>query len=260
MRALPTKKRGCSMPLSPGEGKGYMNATQAARLMGITPRHVYRLIENGHLIARHKNKRRLEIALIDIESWIETHPREVDPLEQFQQMLERIGTLENQFHAFKASTEEELAVLREEIQRGDLPEALNHLLAVLSRFPEQEYQQEKEEKDNDRSIPSLSRLRIDLQERIRRSLSALERRQLPSGTVTIASFAKRHRVKPRTALGHCKKNQVFTKYCRPKAKILKHEWWLTPEQQELLIRYWKQQKFPYEECLQCPHEIKAYTE
>jgi len=48
------------MPSFPGEGKGYVNATQAARLMGITARHVYRLIENGYLVARHKNKRRLE--------------------------------------------------------------------------------------------------------------------------------------------------------------------------------------------------------
>ncbi len=252
------------MPLSPGEGKGYVNATQAARLMGITARHVYRLIENGYLVARHKNRRRLEIALVDIEAWIEAHPREVDPFEQLeglqeqlQQAFKRVDALETQFNAFKASTQEELAALRGEIQRGDLQEALNHLLAVLSQFSEQEYQQEKEEKDSNGSILSLSRSHIDLQERIRRSLSALERRQLPSGTVTVASFAIKHGVKPRTALGHCKKNQAFTLYQRPKAKILKHEWWITPEQQGLLIRFWKQRHFPYEECQQCPHEIKV---
>jgi len=254
---------------SPGEGKGYVNAAQAARLMGITARHVYRLIENGYLVARHKNKRRLEIALVDIEAWIEAHPQERDPLEQLKGIQEQlqlvykhIDALETRFNAFKASMQEELAALREEIQRGDLQEALNHLLAVLSRFSMKEYLQETEGIDTSGSTLSLSRLHIDLQERIRRSLSALERRQLPSGTVTVASFAKKHSVKPRTALGHCKKTQVFTQYRRPKARILKHEWWITPEQQALLIRYWKQRQLQYEECQQCPHEIKveAFTE
>jgi hypothetical protein len=256
------------MPSSPEEGKGYVNATQAARLMGITARHVYRLIENGYLVARHKNKRRLEIALADVEAWIEAHPQEGDPLEQLKSVQEQlqlvfkhIDALEIRFDAFKASTQEELAVLREEIQRGDLQEVLNHLLAVLSRFPEQEYQQEQE-RITSGNVLSLPRSHIDLQERIRRSLSALERRQLPSGTVTVASFAKKHSVKPRTALGHCKKIQAFTQYRRPKARILKHEWWITLEQQDLLIRYWKQRQFQYEECQQCPHEIhvEAYTE
>jgi len=252
------------MPLSPGEGKGYVNASQAARLMGISARHMYRLIENGYLVARHKNKRRLEIALVDIEAWIEAHPREVDPFEQLeglqeqlQQALRRVDALETQFDTFKASTQEELAALRGEIQRGDLQEELNHLLAILSQFSEQEYQQEKEETGSNGNMLSLSRSHIDLQERIRRSLSALERRQLPSGTVTVASFAIKHGVKPRTALGHCKKSQIFTQYRRPKAKILKYEWWITSEQQELLIRLWKQRRFPYEECQQCPHEIKV---
>ncbi len=252
------------MSLTSGESKGFVNATQAARLMGITARHVYRLIENGYLVARHKNKRRLEIALVDIEAWIEAHPREVDPFAQIEdlqvqlrQALKRVDALETQFNALKTSTQEELVALRGEIQRSDLHEALNHLLAVLSHFSEQEYQQEKEEKDSNESILSLSRSHIGLQERIRRSLTALERRQLPRGTVTVASFAMKHGVKPRTALGHCKKSQIFTQYRRPKAKILKYEWWITPEQQELLIRFWKQRQIPYVECQKCPHETKV---
>jgi hypothetical protein len=121
-------------------------------------------------------------------------------------------------------------------------------------FSEQEYLQEKESTDTDENIISLSGSRIGLQERIRRTLLALERRQLPAGTVTVASFAKLHGVKPRTALVHCKKSQAFTQYRRPKAKILKHEWWITPEQQALLILFWKQHQIPYQECQQCPHE------
>ena len=252
------------MPILAGEGKGYVSATQAARLMSITARHVYRLIENGYLVARHKNKRRLEIALVDVEAWIKSHPREADPLEQLegvqeqlQHVFKRVEALETQFNAFKTSTQEELEALREEIQRGDLQKALNHLLVVLSRFAEQEYQQTKERTANGEDILSLPRLHIDLQERIRRSLSALERRQLPSGTVTISSFAKKHGVKPRTAIGHCKKIRAFTLYHRPKAKTLKHEWWITPEQQELLIRFWNQRQIPHEECQQCPHEIQV---
>lgn len=248
------------MSLTSGESKGYVNATQAARLMGITARHVYRLIESGYLVARHKNKRRLEIALTDIEAWIVAHPKEVDPLEQLknlqeqlQQILNRVNAIENRFDAFKVSTQKELAALRVEIQRGDLQAALKRLLTVLSRFPEQQYQREEEVKDSNGDTLALPYLQVDLEERIRRSLTALERRQLPKGTVTVASFAKRHGVKPRTALGHCKKNQIFTHYCRVKAKILKYEWWITPEQQELLICFWKQRQIPYEECQQCPH-------
>ena len=250
------------MPLSPAKEQGFVNAAQAARLMGITARHVYRLIENGYLVARHKNKRRLEIALVDVEAWIEAHPREVNPLEQlkgiheqFQQVLQRIGELETHFNAFRTSTQEELAALREEIQRYDLQQALNHLLAMLARFPEQECRLDKEKTDDDGYVPTLSGLLIDLQERVRRAFSATERRQLPSGTVTIASFAKKHEVKPRTAIDHCKKNHSYTQYRRPKAEILKNEWWITQEQQMQLIRYWKQSQFPYEECQLCPHEV-----
>jgi len=101
---------------------------------------------------------------VDIEAWIEAHPREVDPFEQLeglqeqlQQALKRVDALETQFNAFKASTQEELAALRGEIQRGDLQEALDHLLAVLSRFTEQEYQPEKERTDNDGNMISLPR-------------------------------------------------------------------------------------------------------
>ena len=250
------------MPLSPAKEQGFVNAAQAARLMGITARHVYRLIEHGYLVARHKNKRRLEIALVDVEAWIEAHPREVNPLEQlknlheqFQKVLQRIGKLETHFNAFRTSTQEELAALREEIQRDDLQQALNHLLVVLDRFPEQEYRLSKEKTDDNGYESNLSRLRIDLQERVCRTLSATERRQLPSGSVTIASFAKKHAVKPRTAVGHCKKNHSYTRYCRPKAKILKNEWWITQEQQMQLILYWKQSQFPYEECQLCYHEV-----
>jgi Helix-turn-helix domain len=200
------------MPLTPAKEPGFVNAAQAARLMGITARHVYRLIENGYLVARHRNKRRLEIALVDVEAWIEAHPREVNPLEklkglydQFQQVLQRIGELETHFNAFRTSTQEELAALREEIQRDELQQALNHLLTVFARLPEQECRLDKEKIDEDGYVPTLSRLGIDLQEYVRRALSATERRQLPSGTVTIASFAKKHTVKPRTAIDHCKK-------------------------------------------------------
>jgi excisionase family DNA binding protein len=251
------------MPLSTGGGKGYMNATQAARLMGISPRHVYRLIENGQLMARHKNKRRLEIALTDIEAWVETHPREVDLLEQlkdlreqFQQVCQRLDKMETQFDAFRTCIHEELAALKEEIQRGDLQEALHSLLAMFAWIPKQENQLGRETSADNNSL-ALPRIHSDLQERIRRSLTALERRQLPKGVVTIASFAKSHGVKPRTAVDHCKKSQIFTQYRRPKAKILKYEWWITPEQQGLLIRIWKQRQFSFVECHQCPHETKV---
>ena len=254
------------MPISPEKEQSFVNATQAARLMGITARHVYRLIENGYLVARHKNKRRLEIALVDVEAWIQTHPQEVNPLEQLknlheqlQQVLQRIGELESQFNAFRTSTQDELVALREEIRRDDLQQVLNHLLALLAQFPEQEYESRKEKADWIGYVPTSSRLHIDLQERIRRALSSTERRQLPSGTVTIASFAKKHAVNPRTAVDHCKKNHFYTQYHRPKAKVLKIEWWITQEHQMLLIRYWNQSHFPYEECHLCPHDIQIET-
>jgi hypothetical protein len=165
--------------------------------MGISPRHVYRLIEHGYLIAGHKNKRCLEIPLADVEAWIQANPRKVNPLEQlkslheqFQQVLRRIGDLETQFDTFRTSTREELAALREEVQRDDLQQALNHLPIMLDQFPVQEYLFSKPQPDENGNVPPFSRVRIDLQERVRRALSAAERRQLPSGTVTIASFEK----------------------------------------------------------------------
>lgn len=79
--------------------------------MDFSTRHIYRLIVNGCLVACHRNKRRLEIGLVDVGAWIQAHSREVNPLkqlkslhEQSQQVLQRIGVLETHFNAFRTST------------------------------------------------------------------------------------------------------------------------------------------------------------
>jgi hypothetical protein len=168
------------MPLTSGK-EGFVNATMAAWLMGISSRHVYGLIENGDLVARHKNKRCLEIALADVEAWIEGNPREVNPLEQlkslheqFQQVLCRIDELETLFDAFRTSTREELVALRTEVKRDDLQQTINYLLVMLDRFSEQEYRFSKLQTDENVNVSPISRFRIDLQERVRRALSATE--------------------------------------------------------------------------------------
>jgi hypothetical protein len=110
---------------------------------------------------------------VDVEAWIEAHPRKVNPLEQlknlheqFQQVLQRIGGLETQFDTFRTSTRGQLAALKEEVQRDDLQQALNHLTIMLDQFPVQAYLFSKPQPYENGDMSPFSRVRIDLQERV----------------------------------------------------------------------------------------------
>lgn len=239
------------------EGRKYVTAAQAAPLMGLSVRQVHRIIAKGELPAPHDRKNRLKIALDDVMAWRVAHPRATNPLEQLKDIVQKIEILETKVQAlevFKLYVEEELAELKAAIQRGDLQESLNRVLAVLSQITEGHAEKTEE------ALPSSHYPHLDLQERIRRSLTMLERRQLPPGTVTIASFAKAHQVKPRTAISNiAKANLAHTIYHR-KTQKLKNEWWITPEQQRDLVTYWHTHGKPYQPCPHCPHIVSTDKE
>jgi excisionase family DNA binding protein len=243
------------IPASPEEGRKYLTAAQAAPLMGLSVRQVHRIIKRGELPAPHDRKNRLKIALDDVMAWRVAHPRPANPLEQLMDIVQRVNVLESKvqaLEAFKVHNEEELAGLKEAIERGDLQESLNRVLDILSQMAEQ-HTEEVGETPQPKHQPYMI-----TQESIRRSLSILERRKLPPGTVTVSSFAKAHQVKPRTAITQITRAQLAHTIYRRKTQKLKNEWWLTPEQQHALVAYWLTHFKPYQPCPQCPHIASTY--
>ncbi len=68
------------------EGREYITGEQAAKLMGVHPRTVYRKIEKGEIIATHGKRNRLRIALDDVKAWIAKNQPETDPLGQVEEL------------------------------------------------------------------------------------------------------------------------------------------------------------------------------
>jgi hypothetical protein len=91
----------------------------------------------------------------------------------------------------------------------------------------------------------------------------LEKRNLPAGSVTLATFCKRHSGREATVHGSTVKGMVeaadrvadlVTIWQRPTASTYTHEWWLKPEQQPAMILFWRERGKPFESCPDCPHE------
>ncbi len=53
------------------EGRKYLTGTEAAALMGVNPRTIYRMIDRGELVASHARSNKLRIAYDDVLAWKE---------------------------------------------------------------------------------------------------------------------------------------------------------------------------------------------
>jgi len=237
----------------------FVNAKRAAELTGYDVRTIYRKIEDGELSASHDTSGRWRIAHDEITAWIDRNGKqskgELEQVQLLQQQVERLSdqievslAFKTNFQKFQYQAEERLMKLEAEIEREDLRYALDRIRELLESNTTDLYQEEeasdKQEKLN---------VSAHLKERVYQSLNAIEKRQLPLGTITVSHFAKEHGVPPRTAVYHLTHARLaWTNYKRNTHKN-KNEWWITPEQQPALIEYWETHGKPYERCASCPH-------
>ncbi len=222
------------------EGRRFLTGTEAAALMGVNPRTVYRMVDRGELVASHARSNKLRIAYDDVLAWRERQGLPpLSPADRHEQLVQAVQELN-----------EQVRLLRERVD------------SLLALFVAATIQANAEATDSEHQQPSFDPdalaglfIRFPPSRMTKRSLSVLDRRGLPSGSMTVAAFAQ-HQVPVNRIKKLCEeKHIVLTIISRDNAVRNAREWWITPEQQEALIRYWQQQQVPYDTCPQCPHAV-----
>jgi polyhydroxyalkanoate synthesis regulator phasin len=148
--------------------------------MGVHERTVSRMIDRGELPARHARNKRVQILREDVIAWREQRglPRLPQP-DRLEQLTQDVQALAAQLHA--------------------LEEQVEHLLAPLAALAVRNGADasDAEQRQLLFEAPEFARLLANLlpERSVRRSLSVLDRRGLPPGTMTVAAFAKQHQVK-----------------------------------------------------------------
>src|SRR6266516_4681518 len=220
----------------------YLTRQEAAALMGVHERTVSRMINRGELIARHARNKRVLILREDVLAWRERQglPRLPQP-DRLERLSQEMQTLKTQLHS--------------------LEERVDHLLAILAATTAVQNIEEatdSEQRQRSFDLHDLTRLLASFRSTrsTHRSLSVLEKRGLPVGTVTVAAFAQQHQVQVNRIKKLWGGNHIaLTIIPREHAMRNAREWWITPEQQHQLILYWQQQQVPYVACPQCPHNV-----
>ncbi len=249
-RAARTKGKIMRKEPNSHEGRKYLMGSEAAALMGVNPRTVYRMIQGGELVATHARKNRLRIALDDVKAWRARQGLpDSPPFDHVEQLIQEI-------EALKALVQEILP-LRVLIPR--LLQQLDRVQVVPTTSLIGQNEDSAEIAERTRSALGLDEL-VQLFAGLRfsrsshESTSVLERRGLPTGTLTVAAFARQHEVKVSRIKKLFEDNQIaLTIIQRSNAMRNTREWWITPEQQRVLFLYWQQQ-MPYVPCPQCPHD------
>ncbi len=233
------------------EGRKYLNGTEAATLMGVNPRTVYRMIQAGELVATHAKKNRLRIAADDVQAWRAQQGLPDSP------SADRVEQLIQEIQALKALVQ---ALLPLNVLVPRLLQQLGRVQAIPTTHiigPDEDSAEIAEQTQPAVALDELVQLFASL--RFSRSshgsTSVLDRRGLPPGTLTVAAFARRHEVKVSRIKKLFEDNQITLMIIqRSNAMRNTREWWITPEQQHALMLYWQQQQLPYIACPQCPHE------
>lgn len=242
----------------------YISAADSAKLIGISTRTMHRWIADGKVSARHQGPNQLHILLADVEALAKERPAVTTPLSLFQEHAVIIEELRTQIDELLATN----AQLREHITAQD------GRIEQLERVVGREYEAQS-------ILQKLLSLRSDALEsvdlstlhekraevgRLARDLSILEKRGLPPGSLTLSTFCKRHSgensvVHASTVKGvleaASRLADLITIYQRPTASMYRHEWWLTPAQQQDMILFWQEYGKPFEPCPECPHAMDA---
>jgi excisionase family DNA binding protein len=226
----------------PQKATVYLSKKEAAALMGVHERTVSRMIDRGELVARHARNKRVQILLEDVLTWREQQglPRFPRP-DRLEQLAQEVQTLKTQLHS--------------------LQEQVDYLLTPLAAMTTVRNRTEAVDSEQHQlsfDLNDLARLLASFRpaKSAQRSYSALDRRGLSPGTMTVAAFAQQHQVKVNRIKKLCEEDHsALTIIPRSNAMRNAREWWITPEQQHQLILFWQQQQVPYVACPQCPHNV-----
>lgn len=243
----------------------YVTAVDAAKLLGKSIRQIHRYIEDKKLPATRNESGHWSIAISDVEAMGDTHLELLKPIEQLKiqaqtiatlqaqvdELREALATMQQEFAARITAQDERIVKLQATIRKEyEAQSVLNKLMAL------------KPDAMESIDVNALREKRATVGS-LARELSQLEKRDLPLGSVTLAAFCKRHTGREAVVHGSTVKGMVeaadrvgdlVTIWHRPTASTYTHEWWLKPEQQPAMIRFWQERGKPFVPCPDCPHE------
>ena len=196
------------------EANIYLTRQEAAALMGVHERTVSRMINRGELIARHARNKRVQILREDVLAWREQQglPRFPQP-DRLEQLAQEVQTLKTQLHS--------------------LQEQVDYLLTPLAAMTTVRNRTEAVDSEQHQlsfDLNDLARLLASFRpaKSAQRSYSALDRRGLSPGTMTVAAFAQQHQVKVNRIKKLCEEEHIaLTIIPRSNAMRNAREWWIT---------------------------------
>lgn len=216
------------------DSKIYVPVAEAARLCNRSERTIRRWIKKGYVhVDRNEQTRSVRIDLDDIHHMQEALPETVHPvMDEIEELKLDHQELEQEVESLKlevGSLKEQVAIL---LEREDVLE--KRMDALMS--------QQRAGTGN----------LILLPRRSPRGASA-ESRGLPAGTQRLVPYVGLHKanVSEVKAL-HAQRLIELTLHMREgEVKRNKQEWWITPEQQVQLVRYWQKYHVSHVPCYQC---------
>lgn len=234
-----------------GARRELVTVDEAATLLAVSERTIRRMIRDGRLHVLRDGQRGVWIDVQDIE-----HKENARVHSAFEEVRDRLQhQLEEQATAIHA-LQEEVHRQAEVIQACE--DMIHHL--ITRRVVEGEGEGDEAHPISFADIAPFvtlikTRNQGPLGHAVMPTPSPLEKRHLPVGTCRLVQFATQHEVsvddiKSLFAQGHIQLTVVSRgEYARRN----KQEWWIRPEQQRDLVRYWDEQAISYTPCPHCPH-------
>lgn len=197
----------------------YVNAAQAATIIGVSERTVRRWIAGGKLPARHLGPNRYAITTSNIEVLLRTYRPSDEPPDDRDILLARLEVLERRLH----TVSQRLTLLeREDTQ------------ATLDREVSEVYH-------NCRHADN-------------RPVILNRRDALPQGSMRMCHFARTHGISRFKLQNLAEEGEIAHTAINRNARNGSMERWLTPEQQAGVIAFWLANGIRYTFCSHCPHE------
>jgi excisionase family DNA binding protein len=196
----------------------YVNAAQAATMIGVSERTIRRWIAGGKLPARHLGPNRYAITTSNIDTLVRTFKPTDEPPDDRDILLARLEVLERRLHTVSQRLTN--------LEREDSQSSLN----IGASFECQNHHRTF----NGPVILNKSDA-------------------LPPGSMRMCLFARSHGISRFKLQSLAEEGEIAHTAINRNARNGSMERWLTPEQQAGVIAFWLANGIRYTHCPHCPH-------